>query len=332
MKAAVLEGVEKPLVIKQVADPVPAAGFVRVRLQAAALNHRDLWIQKGRYSGLKFPIILGSDGTGVVEAVGAEADDDWLDRPVIINPSLAWGSDSQAQGTGFRILGLPDDGTFAEAIAVPVMNLVPRPAHLGMEHAAALPLAGLTAWRALFARGQLRGGETVLITGIGGGVALLALQFALAAGATVYVTSGSTEKLMQARTLGAAGGASYRDADWAAQLRRRAGLFDLIVDGAMGEGFAQLIELTRPGGRIAFYGATAGNPPGFDARKVFFRQISLLGTTMGSPADFAAMVRLVEARHIVPVIDTLLPLERAEQALRRMESAAQFGKIVLTLA
>ncbi len=261
MKAAVLEGVEKPLVIKQVADPVPAAGFVRVRLQAAALNHRDLWIQKGRYSGLKFPIIPGSDGTGVVEAVGAEADGDWLDRPVIINPSLAWGADPQAQGTGSRILGLPDDGMFAEAITVPVTNLVPRPAHLGMEHAAALPLAGLTAWRALFVRGQLRGGESVLITGIGGGVALLALQFALAAGATVYVTSGSTDKLMQARTLGAAGGASYRDADWAAQLQRRAGLFDMIVDGAMGGGFAHLIELTRPGGRIAFYGATAGNSP-----------------------------------------------------------------------
>ena len=172
----------------------------------------------------------------------------------------------------------------------------------------------------------------MLITGIGGGVALLALQFALAAGATVLVTSSSADKLMQARTLGAAGGASYRDADWAAQLQRQAGLFDLVVDGAMGGGFAHLIELTRPGGRIVFYGATTGNPPGFDARKVFFRQLTLLGTTMGSAADFTAMVRLVEARHIVPVIDTLLPLERAEQALRRLESAAQFGKIVLTLA
>ena len=332
MKAAILEGIDQSLVIKQVSDPVPAPSFARVRLQAAALNHRDLWIQKGRYAGLKFPIILGSDGAGVVESVGAGADRDWVDRPVIINPSLAWGADPHAQGPGFRILGLPDDGTFAEAIAVPVDNLVPRPAHLATEHAAALPLAGLTAWRALFARGRLCAGETVLITGIGGGVALLALQFALAAGATVLVTSSSADKLMQARTLGAAGGASYRDADWAAQLQRQAGLFDLVVDGAMGGGFAHLIELTRPGGRIVFYGATTGNPPGFDARKVFFRQLTLLGTTMGSAADFTAMVRLVEARHIVPVIDTLLPLERAEQALRRLESAAQFGKIVLTLA
>jgi NADPH:quinone reductase-like Zn-dependent oxidoreductase len=332
MKAAVLEGIAKPLVIQSVADPAPAAGFAVVRLVAAALNHRDLWIQQGRYAGLKFPIILGSDGTGVVEAVGSKGDRGWLGREVIINPSLDWGDDPRAQGPGFRILGLPDNGTFAEAIAVPVANLAARPAHLAVEQAAALPLAGLTAWRALFARGQLHAGETVLITGIGGGVALVALQFAVAMGATVHVTSHSEEKLARVRTLGATGGANYRDANWPAQLRQRAGLFDLIVDSAVGEGLAALIELTRPGGRIAVYGATAGNPPGFDARKVFFRQISLLGSTMGSPVDFAAMAHFVEARRIVPVVDTVLPIESAEQALRRLEAAAQFGKIVLKMA
>ncbi|MDD2762921.1 MAG: zinc-binding dehydrogenase [Opitutaceae bacterium] len=331
MKAAVLEGVEKQLVIRQVADPVPAPGLAVVRLEAAALNHRDLWIQQGRYAGLKFPIILGSDGTGVVEAVGSQNDREWIGRQVVINPSLDWGVDPRVQGTRFRILGLPDDGTLAEAVAVPVANLAPRPAHLAVGQAAALPLAGLTAWRALFSRGQLRAGEKVLITGIGGGVALLTLQFALAAGATVYVTSGSAEKLAQARTLGAAGGASYRDPGWSTQLQQQGGFFDLIVDSAMGEGLAPLIELARPGGRIVFYGATTGNPPGFDARKVFFRQLSLLGTTMGAPADFAAMVRLVETKRIVPVIDTILPLEEVEQGLRRMKTAAQFGKIVLTL-
>lgn len=332
MIAAVLEGVEKSLAIKTVADPAAAPGWAVVRLQAAALNHRDLWIQQGRYAGLKFPIILGSDGTGVVQAVGREGDRDWVGRPVIINPSLDWGADPRTPGPGFRILGLPDDGTLAEAVAVPVANLALRPGHLSAEQAAALPLAGLTAWRSLFARGRLRAGESVLITGIGGGVALFGLQFALAAGATVYVTSGSADKLGRARALGAAGAANYRDADWPAQLQRQAGLFDLILDSAMGGGLAPLIELTRPGGRIVFYGATTGNPPGFDARKVFFRQISLLGTTMGSPADFAAMARLVETRQIVPTIDTVRPLTEAEPALRRMEAAAQFGKIVLTLA
>ena len=332
MKAAVLEGVGKPLVIHSVADPVPAPGWAVVRLQAAALNHRDLWIQQGQYAGLKFPIILGSDGTGVVDAIGREADQSWVGRAVIINPSLDWGADPRAQGPEFRILGLPDDGTFAEAVAVPVANLAPRPAHLTMEHAAALPLAGLTAWRALFARGQLCAGETVLITGIGGGVALLELQFALAAGATVWVTSGSAEKVTRARMLGAAGGVSYREAGWTEQLEREAGRFDLIVDSAMGEGLGPLVGLARPGGRLVFYGATTGDPPGFNARQVFFRQVSLLGTTMGSPADFAAMARLVEARRIVPVIDTVLPFDRAEEALRRLEAGTRFGKIVLALA
>ncbi len=331
MKAAVLEGVGKPLVFKRVSDPVATADGAVVRLQAAALNHRDLWIQKGQYSGLKFPIILGSDGTGVVESVGREEDQEWVGRTVLINPSLDWGPDPRAQGPRFRILGLPDNGTLAEAITVPVANLVARPPHLTMEHAAALPLAGLTAWRALFARGRLCGGENVLITGIGGGVALFGLQFALAAGATVWVTSGSAEKVARARILGAAGGVNYRDADWAAQLEREAGRFDLIVDSAMGAGLGPLIDLARPGGRIVFFGATTGDPAGFNAPKVFFRQISLLGTTMGSPADFAGMVQLVEARRIVPIVDTVLPLDHAEEAMRRLESPARFGKVVLAM-
>jgi len=330
MQAAVLEGVEKPLVTRAVADPVPAPGWAVVRLQAAALNHRDLWIQRGRYPGLKFPIVPGSDGAGVVQAVGADGDREWVGRSVVINPGLDWGADPRAQGPQFRFLGLPENGTLAEAVAVPVANLAPRPGHLSAEQSAALPLAGLTAWRALFARGGLRAGETALITGVGGGVALCGLQFALATGATVFVTSGSAAKLARARELGAAGAANYHDANWAAQLQRQAGAFDLVLDSAMGEGLAPLIELTRRGGRIVFYGATTGNPPGFDARKVFFRQISLLGTTGGSPADFAAMLSMVETRNLVPVIDTVRPLSEGEAGLRRMESSAQFGKIVLT--
>ncbi len=332
MKAAVLEGIGRALVIRQVDDPVVGPGFARVRLQAAALNHRDTWIRQGRYPGLKFPVILGSDGAGWVEAIGDEGDREWVGRSVIINPSLNWGTDARVQGAGFRILGLPDNGTFATAVGVPVANLVVRPQHLSMEQAAALPLAGLTAWRALFARGGLRAGEWVLITGIGGGVALFAMQFALAAGAVVQVTSSSDEKLARAQSLGAVGGANYRKPDWPEKLRRQAGSFDLVVDGAMGSGLDPLIELTRPGGRIVFYGATAGNPPGFDARRVFFRQINLLGTTMGSPLDFSAMVNLVGARRLVPAVDVVHPLEEVEPALRRMEAGGQFGKLVLTIA
>jgi NADPH:quinone reductase-like Zn-dependent oxidoreductase len=248
---------------------------------------------------------------------------------VIINPSLDWGDDPRAQGPKFRILGLPDNGTFAEQVVVPAANLSPKPAHLSWEQAAALPLAGLTAWRALFTRAQLKSGERVLVTGVGGGAALFALQFAVAAGAQVWVTSGSPDKISRAQTLGARGGVNYRDPDWAGALQKQAGRFDVIVDSAGGEGFARLIDLTASGGRIVFFGATTGSPKGLDMRKSFFRQINLLGTTMGSSADFAGMTRFVEFNQITPVVDTVFPLDSAEAALRHMEAAAQFGKIVL---
>lgn len=330
MNAAVFTAIKQPITPQQVPDPVAAPGHAVVRLKAAALNHRDLWIQQGLYANIKLPLIPGSDGAGVVESVGADADKAWAGREVIINPSLDWGPDTRAQGPAFRILGMPDSGTFAEKISIPVANLAPKPAHLTWEQAAALPLAGLTAWRALFTRAGLLGGERVLVTGVGGGAALFALQFAAAAGADVWVTSGSPEKITRAQALGAAGGVNYRDADWAAQLQKKAGgLFDVIVDSAGGDGFARLIELTRPGGRIVFFGATTGNPPGIDLRKCFFRQINVLGTTMGSPADFHGMQQFVEMHRLVPVVDRVFPLARAEPALRHMEAGAQFGKIVL---
>lgn len=333
MKAAVVTEVARPVSIQECADPVPDTGHALVRLRAAALNHRDLWIRLGQYAGIKVPVILGSDGAGVVESVGASVDPAWVGREVIINPALDWGDNPRAQGPRFRILGLPDSGTFAEKIAIAAVNLASKPAHLTWEQAAALPLAGLTAWRALFTRAQLKAGEKVLVTGIGGGAALFALQFAVAAGAEVWVTSSSPDKLARARTLGAAGGVDYRAAGWGPALQTAAGgLFDVIVDSAGGEGFASLIELTKPGGRVVFFGATRGNPPGLDLRRCFFRQIHLLGTTMGSPEDFAGMTAFVARHRIVPVVDRVFPLAEAEPALRHMENAAQFGKIVLTTA
>ncbi len=329
MNAAQLTALKQSVAFTTVPDPVALPGSAVVRLKAAALNHRDLWIQQGLYPGIALPIILGSDGAGVVTSVGDAADSAWVGREVIINPALEWGDNPRAQGAKFRILGLPDAGTFAEQVAVPAVNLAPKPAHLSWEEAAALPLAGLTAWRALFTRAQLRDGERVLITGIGGGAALFAFQFAVAAKAEVWVTSGSSEKLERARGLGAAGGVNYRDADWAEQLAKQAGLFDVIVDSAGGEGFPRLIDLTAPGGRIAFFGATTGNPKLFDMRKSFFRQINLFGTTMGSPADFAGMTAQVAATNLRPIVDAVFPLAETDAALRRMEAGAQFGKIVL---
>jgi zinc-binding alcohol dehydrogenase/oxidoreductase len=332
MKAAVFTELKKPIVVRDEPDPVAGPGSAIVRLEAASLNHRDLWIQLGLYAGIKLPVIPGSDGAGIVESVGSARDQSWVGREVIINPALDWGSDPRAQGLNFRILGLPDAGTLAEKISIPVANLAPKPAHLSWEQAAALPLAGVTAWRALFTRAQLRAGEKVLVTGTGGGAALFAVQFAIAAGAQVYVTSSSPEKILRARALGAVGGANYREENWTADLQKAAGgPFDVIVDSAGGEGFAKLIELTKPGGRIVFFGATAGNPPGIDLRKCFFRQINVLGTTMGSPVDFEGMTALVAAKKITPIVDVSFSLADTEAALRHMESATQFGKIVVTI-
>ena len=332
MNAVLITEIKKPASLTTVPDPVAASGQAVVRLKAASLNHRDLFIQQGLYPGIKLPQIPGSDGAGVVESVGAPADQAWVGREVIINPALDWGGDPRAQGPKFRILGLPDNGTFAEKIAISVAQLAPKPAHLSWEQAAALPLAGLTAWRALFTRAKLVAGEKVLVTGAGGGAALYALQFAVAAGAQVWVTSSSADKIARAQALGAAGGINYRDAGWGAALQTAAGgLFDVIVDSAGGDGFASLIELTRPGGRIVFFGATVGNPPGLDLRRSFFRQINILGTTMGSPSDFAGMTAFVAEHKITPVVDRVFPLAEAESAFRHMEAGAQFGKIVLSI-
>ena len=332
MKALVLDGANQPLQFKEVADPQPGPGEAVVALRAAALNHRDLWIQKGQYAGLKFPIIPGSDGCGTVAEVGEGVDKVWLGREVIINPALDWGGRAQAQANQFRILGLPDDGTFAERVRVPASALVERPGHLDFQQAAALPLVGLTAFRALFTRAALQTGERVLVTGVGGGGALYSLQYAVAAGAKVFVTSGSDEKIRRATELGAVGGVNYKHDDWDGQLKEMAGGgFDVTIDSAGGEGFPKLLDLAAPGGRIAFFGATRGNPPGLDLRRAFWKQLSILGTTMGSPADFAAMVRFVDEHRIVPLTDHIFPLADGNAALAAMDSAEQFGKIVLTI-
>lgn len=304
---------------------------MRVRLKAAALNHRDVWIKLGQYAGLKFPAQPGSDGAGVVESVGAGVDATWAGREVIINPAFGWGEREPAQGSDFTILGLPRDGTLAEVVTVPVTQLSAKPAHLTWIEAAALPLSGLTAYRALFARAQLQPGERVLISGVGGGVALFALQFAVAQGAQVYVTSGSDEKIAKAIQLGAAGGFNYTHPGWAKTAVHAGHAFDVVVDSAGGEGFESLIDLTAPGGRVVFFGATRGNPPVLPMRKVFWRQISLLGTTMGSPADWAAMTEFVDRHQIAPVVSDVFPLERVGEAFDLMERGGQFGKIVVTV-
>jgi zinc-binding alcohol dehydrogenase/oxidoreductase len=359
MKALVISDKGQPLRWQEVADPRAGVGEATVRVHVAALNHRDVWIQKGQYAGLKYPIIPGSDGSGIVAEVGGpgteeagggeggggaggagaeparagvSGDRSWMDKEVIINPAIGWGGDQRYMDPeGFRILGLPDDGTMAEYVRVPVSNLVAKPAHLSFTEAAALPLAGLTAYRALMVRAALAPGEKVLITGIGGGVALFALQYAVAADAKAYVSSGSEDKLARAKELGALGGANYKDKDWVGTLRALAGGFDVIIDSAAGDGFNDLLDLAAPGARVAIYGATGGNPAGVVARRIYWKQLNILGSTMGSPEDFKAMVDFVARHGIVPVMDKVFDPRDAETAFRRMDDGKQFGKIAISM-
>jgi len=331
MRAVQLTAVNR-LTLASVASPKIGKGEVLVNLRAAALNHRDHWIKQGQYAGLKFPCIPGSDGSGVVTFVDPAADAGWKGREVVINPSFDWGTSERSQGPSFSILGLPRDGTLAEQIAVPATQISAKPAHLSFAEAAALPLAGLTAYRALFSRAHLEAGDRVLITGVGGGVALFALQYSVAIGAQVWVTSSSRDKIARAVALGARGGFDYTASDWIKLAAAGQGGFDVIVDSAGGEGFESLIDLVAPGGRIVFCGATQGNPKLLPMRKIFWRQASLLGTTMGSPRDWSQMLEFVARHQLKPIVSEIFPLDRAAEAFALMERNDQFGKIVVAIA
>lgn len=318
MKALVFTEQGKSLEYLDVPDPVAGPGEVLVTLEAAALNRRDYFMTQGLYPNIKTPMILGSDGAG------------WADgREVVINPNQNWGDNPAFASKAYTILGMPDNGTFAQKIALPADRLCPKPAHLSLQEAAALPLGGMTAFRAVFTKGQLQNGQKTLVTGAGGGVATLAIQFALAAGGQVYVTSGSAEKLEKAAQMGVAGGANYRDENWPATLKDLAGGFDLIVDSAGGPDFNHLVKLANPGGRIVVYGGTLGAVPKFSPQALFWRQISILGTTMATDEEFARMLEFVATHQIHPVTDGVYPLSRGQEAFARMAEGGQFGKILL---
>ncbi|WP_161888690.1 zinc-binding dehydrogenase [Pontibacter russatus] len=329
MKAVYLEGIGKPLALIDTERPVAGPGEAVVQVKAAALNRRDVWIQHGRYFLKEYPAILGSDCAGVVSEAGAGVDPAWVGQEVIVDPGTGWGSNPRAHSADYKILGMPQPGSFAAYVKVPAQNLHPRPPHLSFEQAAALPLAGLTAYRALFTKCQLQPAEKVLVTGAGGGVALFAVQFAVASGAEVWVTSGADEKLEKARALGAAGGVNYRRDGWSKELKAHTGGFDVVIDSAAGEGFVQLVKLAKPGGRIGIYGGTTGMIGHINPAEIFWKQLTIYGSTMGTAEDFAGMLRLVNEKQLQPVVDMVFPLEQTEQAMRYMEAGRQFGKIVL---
>ena len=241
---------------------------------------------------------------------------------------MYWGEDQAFQGPDFDILGMPSQGCFASHVQVDKQFLYKMPAHLTLEEGAALPLAGLTAYRALFSRAKLQKGEKVFISGIGGGVALFAMQFALANGNEVYVSSSSQEKIDKAVALGAKGGYNYKDDDMHKQVLKSVGAMDVIIDSAGGEGFAKLVNITAKGARISIYGGTRGSCT-FSPQKLFWNQASILGTTMGSDSDFRSMIDFVAEHMIRPVIDEVFPINQIGEAIEKMRDGKQFGKLVL---
>ncbi len=333
MRAVFFKGKDQPLVIQQIKKFKPVKDQVLIRLHNAALNHRDLWTWREQTLPGSEGIILGSDGSGIIEDVGEEADTLLIGSEVIINPSLDWGSNSVVQGNTFRILGFPDNGTFSDYIVISKKYVFEKPEHLNFAESAAVPLSGLTAYRALFSKARLRSKEKVLITGVGGGAALWVLQFAVAYHGRVYVTSGSDEKLIKAKALGAIAGFNYKDPEWQQKaVKESGGGFDIIIDSAGGDQFSKLIELALPGGRIVNFGRTAGNITNISTRLLYWKQLSIHGTTMGTRDEFLSMLDFVENRKIKPVVDQIFPLEKIEDAVKRMEQGDQFGKIILQIS
>ncbi|KAI5866949.1 oxidoreductase [Durotheca rogersii] len=352
-----------PLQLNEVPRPVPGPKEVLVRLHAAALNHRDLFIRQQLYPGISFEQPLLADGVGTVVEAGADVDPavarSLLRARVLLTPSRGWAADPRGpedpNPASFSVVGgsallPPGSGTAQDYALLDPAELEPAPPHLTAAEAAALPLVGLTAWRALVTKGlgapdadaaaAAADGINVLVTGIGGGVALSALQFAVALGARVFVTSGDPAKLERARReLGAAGGVSYRDAAWdkqlAAQLPASRPYLDLVIDGAGGDVVSRAVRLLRPGGVISVYGMTVAPKMDWTMQAVL-RNVDLRGSTMGSRAEFRAMVDFVRRHTIHPIVSRVVrgldDIAAIDGLFEDIRAGRQFGKLVIEIS
>ena len=320
MKAIILKDINKPLIIDQFEDPIALKGQLRVDILSAALNHRDLWIIKGQYAGIETPSVLGSDACVV-----------YRDLRYVIYPALHWGDNKDYQSKKFEVLGMPSQGTLAQYICVDREKLYPAPPRWTNDQCAALPLAGLTAYRSLIVKCQPQKEETVLISGIGGGVALMAMQFAIATGCKVYVTSSSDAKIKKAIDFGTEGGVNYNEEDWDQKLKKMTGGIDVVIDSAGGNGFSKLVHICKSGARVAFYGGSRGSIHNLNPQIMFWKQISIFGSTMGSPQDFNNMLNFVLEHKIIPVVDKVFDFEDFQSAFDHLSSGQQMGKVVIKI-
>jgi NADPH:quinone reductase-like Zn-dependent oxidoreductase len=328
--------------VEEMPDPRAAEDEVVIDVRAAALNHLDIWVIKGRPgASIKMPHVIGSDASGVVAEAGRRVEGIRPGDEVVLNPALFCGVcefcllGEESECASFGIVGLSRPGTFAQKVAAPARNVHPKPAHLDFTEAAAVPLVYQTAWRMLMTRGRLRAGETALIHGIGGGVAVAALQLAKLAGAETIVTSSSDDKLARAKALRADHVVNYISVkDVAHAVREITGGrgVDLCVNSVGAAGWGIDFGAVRRGGRIVICGVTTGAEAQTNLQTLYWNQIEVLGSTLGACEDFRQMMKAVAANRLKPVIDSVMPLEKAGEAIARMEKGGQFGKIVLKIA
>jgi zinc-binding alcohol dehydrogenase/oxidoreductase len=318
------DGGPEVLRYEEVPDSVAGAGEVLIRLRAASLNHLDLWVRQGRPSVPK-PRILGADGAGVIEALGEGVEGFEPGDPVVINPGLA-------HAPRIIVLGEHTDGTHAELVVVPAPNVYPLPDGVSFEEAAAFPLVFLTAYRMLATKAQVEAGEWVLIWGAGGGVGTAAFSIAKALGARTIVTSSSQEKLGRLRELGADAAVSHHDADVAAEVKElTGGGADVVVEHVGKATWHASLQAARAGGRVVVCGATSGPNPPASLHRIWWKELTIYGSTMGTREDFEGAYDLVASGRARPIVDRTFPLAETRAAHERLEAAEQLGKIVLTI-
>jgi NADPH:quinone reductase-like Zn-dependent oxidoreductase len=319
-------------------DPVPGPGHVRVRVRAGALNRLDIFVRNGIPEiSLSLPHVMGSDGAGIVDSVGSGVTRVKEGDEVVLNPGIHCGScefcllGEHSLCVTFHLLGEHVWGTFAETVVAPAINAFPKPQGLTWEESAAFPLTFLTAWRMLVTKAKARPGESILILGIGGGVSLAALQIAKLLGLTVGVTSGSPDKLLRAKEMGAEFAIDHGAADFSRETRKITGKrgVDIVLDSVGKATWKRSIASLARGGRLLTCGATTGPDPEEDLARIFWNQLTVMGSTMGTHAEFSDLLRMVSGGRIRPVVDSVFPLSEAKEAHRRLVEQKQFGKIVL---
>lgn len=337
MRAAVFHQHGGPgvVVVEDVEDPRPGPGEVRIRVEAASLNHLDLWLRRGIPVDIPMPHIGGSDIAGVVDEAGTGTDPAWVGKRVVADPSVAYDWYQLARFPGpppapYSVIGEHRQGGFAEFALAPAANLVEVPDHIGSEVAAGAALAGVTAWRGLMSRGRLRAGERVLVTGASGGVSTMAIQFAKAAGAEVFALT-SPAWTGQVEALGADRVFDRTDRAWSKEVYLASGKrgIDLCLDSVGEAIWKTLVRALAVGGRLVSFGATTGPAGAIDIRVLFWRQLSILGTTMGTPAEFREAMGRVFAGVAAPPVHQTFSLDGARAAHEMLEAGGVFGKLVV---